>query len=322
MSLKKKLVTTIGMFCLTCALLLVGVWAISNASVEIGGTISFNATNILATITGKIDGAAAGTTNPDDLVYTTTEQPDQDALATWKKNLAFKDTGDTITYTITIKNDSENRSILLSLVDNSAIGGNTNISQAIALTVNGESAIFDEATEYTIEPEKTAVVVATFTVDADKSGEATYGYEINLRDEFAEVPAIADKTIYCAEVVAGDGSTSYSLAYFDIENKKYYMQEQAVSSAEEAVAAFDLGEAQVYDFVENEKAGKIEFVAEMEIEGTESQTWILEAIFTPNADGSLKGRVVVVDVPGSEPGANLGFGANGNSGVKFIAYEA
>ena len=58
MSLKTRLITTISMFFLVIALLITGVWAASTANVNIGGTISFNATNIYATITGSITGAS------------------------------------------------------------------------------------------------------------------------------------------------------------------------------------------------------------------------------------------------------------------------
>ncbi len=209
MSLKKKLVTTIGVFCLTCALLLVGVWAISNASVEIGGTISFNATNILATITGKIEGAAAGTTNPEDLVYTTTTEPEEAAIATWKKNLSFKDTGNTIKYTIIIKNDSTSRNLMLRLTGDPFDGygpgsgpGNYEISdfsggdltgngitRSYSMTVNGEKISYGTVLgiEHEIEPQKTAVIVVTFTiVNTDLSGSNNYGVTINLRDENSE----------------------------------------------------------------------------------------------------------------------------------------
>ena len=58
MKIKAKLVSTIAAACLVIALLVTGVWAVSTASVTLGGSISFSATNVHATIEGSITGAA------------------------------------------------------------------------------------------------------------------------------------------------------------------------------------------------------------------------------------------------------------------------
>ncbi len=295
MSLKKKLVTTIGMFCLTCALLLVGVWAISNASVEIGGTISFNATNILATITGNIDGAAAGTTNPEELVYTTTTEPEAAALATWKKNLTFKDTGDTITYTITIKNDSESRKIKASIINNSATGDA--ITQNITLTVNGATETYTSGEVYEIDPQKTAVVVATFTVDADVSGSGSYGYTINLQDENALAPAEADAALASelGEVLAANNITSAST----LEEVMTAFKDSGYEQADMATEAKDTylywvkeANAIVYADADDQVISTTSLAREAMSPTT--QTWISLSGQIPTADYTVEDGIVTI----------------------------
>ena len=56
MSLKTKLVSTISAICMVLALLTVGVWAVSTASVTLGGSVSFTADNIHARVTGSVTG--------------------------------------------------------------------------------------------------------------------------------------------------------------------------------------------------------------------------------------------------------------------------
>ncbi len=175
MRLKTKLYSVIMAFCLMLSLLAVGVWAVNSGTVNIGGTVSFIATDIYATITGKVEGA---TTTPtlSTLNYSATGTPTQDELNTWSRDLEFaKTTTPTIKWTVTIQNKSE-RVLYVSLTDN--MTSITNVTKSMtydgATYTSGEKAIPAGTTKvFTM----TAVVN-----DTNKKASAVYDYAFDLRD--------------------------------------------------------------------------------------------------------------------------------------------
>ncbi len=178
MTLKTKLITSVSMFFMVVALLVVGVWAVSTAQVTMGGTISFNATNIYATITGTIEGASnAKTMTP--LEYSAKTEPSDTAKATWCQDLTFADaTIPTIKWTITIENKSE-RALYVSLNDNI-----TSLSNATkTLTYDGSSYTNGEKEI----PAKTSKVFTMEIKVSDTNASATvvYDFAFDLRDETA-----------------------------------------------------------------------------------------------------------------------------------------
>lgn len=58
MSLKAKLVSSVAAFCLVLALLVVGILAVPSATVNMGGSISFTATDVVGSIAMKATGNA------------------------------------------------------------------------------------------------------------------------------------------------------------------------------------------------------------------------------------------------------------------------
>ena len=200
MSLKKKLVTTIGMFCMTIALLMVGVWAVSSTQIEIGGTISFNASNVNAIVTGSITGASGGDITPNQLVYSSEDSPSLDDLNTWKNDLVFDKDGTDIVMTINVENKSDERALYVSISDN------------IGTTVATMDKILKQGTNpYTagslvkIDPKTTKSFTITFDItNRDVSTEVEYGYLVNLVDE-TEVDDGLEATIS-----TGSNSTEYS----------------------------------------------------------------------------------------------------------------
>ncbi|MBO5022033.1 MAG: hypothetical protein J6C53_00935 [Clostridia bacterium] len=182
MTLKTRLVTTISMFFLVVALLITGVWAVSSANVNIGGTISFNATNIYATITGSISGA---TTTPtlSPLNYSAKSTPSTTEINTWKQNLTFADaTIPTIKWTVTIQNKSE-RALYVTLTDN--ISSLTNATKTLTFdngSANGEQTIPAKTTKvYTMEIKVT---------DTNASASVEYNFIFDLRDATAPEPLL------------------------------------------------------------------------------------------------------------------------------------
>jgi len=120
MSLKAKLVSTIAAFCMVICLLSVGIWAASSGTVNIGGTVSFEVTDVNVLIEGTVtgmDGAAPTLKdidwNAEDGYNTDTDSDSEnDALVEgWALGaLSFKKNAqgelDSITLTIDITNRS------------------------------------------------------------------------------------------------------------------------------------------------------------------------------------------------------------------------
>ncbi len=210
MTLKTKLITTISMFFLVVALLITGVWAVSSANVNIGGTISFNATNIYATITGSITGA---TTTPtlSPLNYSAKSTPTTTELNSWKQNLTFADaTTPTIKWTVTIQNKSE-RALYVTLTDN--ISTLTNATKTLTFdngSASGEKTIPAKTSKtYTMEIKVT---------DTNASASVEYDFDFMLRDASTDAPSWVefkyDESAMTATIQAGTiVDTSITEAY-------------------------------------------------------------------------------------------------------------
>lgn len=159
-------------------MLFVGVWASNSATVQIGGTVSFVATDVYATITGEITGSSAGTITPTTLEYSSNETPTTEDLNTWKNNLAFDDAGSKITMTITITNLSSQRKLYVTLTD--TVGNINNLSKPIK---NGANT-YKSGTEIEVSKSGSLVFTIEFTVGStDFSIDGSYGYLVLLEDE-------------------------------------------------------------------------------------------------------------------------------------------
>ena len=199
MSLKRKLATTVGMFCLTIALLMVGVWAVSSTQIEIGGTISFNATNVNAIVSGSIAGASGGEITPNQLVYSSENSPSPDDLNTWKNDLVFDKAGTDIVMTINVENTSDERALYVSIVD--SIG--TTVSTMDKILKQGANP-YTAGSYVKVDTESTKSFTITFDItNRDVSTEVDYGYLVNLVDE-SEVDESLEATI-----TTGANSTTY-----------------------------------------------------------------------------------------------------------------
>ena len=111
MSNKVRLITTISAICMVLALLTVGVWAVSTASVTLGGSVSFTADNIHAKITGSVTGTQE-TISLAELNYSADSAPTTE-LDSWANNQMTFTSENLITMTITVENLSEERSLFV-----------------------------------------------------------------------------------------------------------------------------------------------------------------------------------------------------------------
>lgn len=141
MTTKAKLVSTIAAFCLVLALMVVGVLAASSATVQLGGSISFTASDVVATVSVSASGSAE-----DETVNGTGDYAKKftsaDATATWTKkdiNLTFSDKNATLTITIRVQNDSTERALTITPTAVPSITG-TNLTPSIKYAVNGGEA--------------------------------------------------------------------------------------------------------------------------------------------------------------------------------------
>lgn len=89
MSLKVKLISCISAVVLVIGLMIFGVFSVERASVNLGGTVSFEATNVYCRITGQITGAEESPVTPQELNYSANSKPTEEQLASWNNDLNF-----------------------------------------------------------------------------------------------------------------------------------------------------------------------------------------------------------------------------------------
>lgn len=109
MKKKVKLITTIASLCLAVALMAFGVYAATNATLNVTSTVAFQSSTVLIDVTGSVAGYA---TIEDDAKasYTHTADPTSTAKYedTWDIGaMTFSEEKKEITYSVTITNKSE-----------------------------------------------------------------------------------------------------------------------------------------------------------------------------------------------------------------------
>ena len=132
MSLKAKLVTSISAFCLVLALLIVGVLAVPSATINMGGTITFSATDVNATVSITV----TGTTEEAQPSQTYTFNAEQGKTTEeWINQNWTYDADRQITITITVTNNDTARDLVVSYTapvgtgfTNTTLGGSPSAS--------------------------------------------------------------------------------------------------------------------------------------------------------------------------------------------------
>ena len=196
MSLKVKLISCISAVVLVIGLMIFGVFSVERASVNLGGTVSFEATNVYCKITGQITGAEESPVTPQELNYSANSKPTEEQLASWNNDLNFTEDAQAIEIEVTVENLAT-RELIVS-VDDLTTSSN-NVIRSMTKTVGEASESYTSGSLYTI-PASTGegsanTSKATFTLklevdDPNNSATATYNYRVNLRDE--SVPVIID----------------------------------------------------------------------------------------------------------------------------------
>ena len=106
MKRKFKLLTSVASLCLAVALMAFGVYAAAAPKVTISGTVSFNATNVFATVTVYAGtGAESGWQIVQTLTYDATQGEDAPTVQIPADKLTLNDTTTTCGYKVVIRND-------------------------------------------------------------------------------------------------------------------------------------------------------------------------------------------------------------------------
>ena len=178
MSLKKKLTALITMFVLVVVMAIVGVYAVTSATINMGGSISFQASGVYAQLTGGISGGNDKTFNP--LLFTEADanSPSEADKETWNNNdLSLTKENPTRTITVTVENLSTERSMYVMIED---VGEVENITKSVTVPGN------DNAANKGIEVAKETSVTYTITLsitNTNNSVNGRYEYIIHLSDE-------------------------------------------------------------------------------------------------------------------------------------------
>ena len=182
MSAKVKLISFISAFVLVLGIMIIGVLSAEQVQVNIGGSVSFNATNVYARVSGDISGAGSGNKTFSTLTYsaseTTGDESDWTDLA-----LEFTETPDPIVITITVENLSTQRTLTVNLE-------NTLKGEGLDIAVTRDNGSYTSAANVELpvstgDGSSTTTFILTLTV-ANPNEDLTdvnFGYILNLFDE-------------------------------------------------------------------------------------------------------------------------------------------
>ena len=190
MSLKAKLLSCIVAACLTIVMMIVGVLASENASINLSGSLSFDAKDVVCRVEGSVSGAKE-TVTFDTLNYSSTTEPTEEELDSWNNNLNFQDNASDIVITVKVTNLAV-RAMRLSVTD--LIGDDSatsNVIRSITKQQTGDSAAVDYTSGSTItlaasQTDGDSSVTFTIRLQIDNKGldaSATFSYQVGLYDE-------------------------------------------------------------------------------------------------------------------------------------------
>ena len=185
MSLKMKLTASISAFVLVLGLMLMGVFAVNQATVNMGGSINFTATDVYARVTGKIENAQgeyADKELPTIEFSAENGTPDQ---SEWSNlNLLFDDDATPIVIKVTVENLSAQNTLRVNLNDTlSSTVGN------LEKVVKNDGEDYTNQTDITLQPNGQENDSTTFTItmsvtNKNNSVTADFDYELNLFDQY------------------------------------------------------------------------------------------------------------------------------------------
>ena len=184
MSAKVKLISFISAFVLVLGIMIIGVLSAEQVQVNIGGSVSFNATNVYAKVSGNISRAKTGNKTFSTLTYSAEETTGNESDWT-NLDLNFDSDATPILIEITVENLSTDRELQVSLEnDIQANGLNISITKDSQPYTAGQTAMLAKSTG---DGTNTTTFVMSLTVanpDEDLT-DANFNYILNLTDESA-----------------------------------------------------------------------------------------------------------------------------------------
>ena len=203
MSAKVKLISFISAFILVLGIMIIGVLSAEQVQVNIGGSVSFNATNVYAKVSGNISRAETGNKTFSTLTYsaseTTGDESDWTNLA-----LEFTETPDPIEITITVENLSTQRTLTVNLTNSLSASG-------LNIAITRDSGIYSSGTNFELpvstgDGSSTTTFTLSLTVANPNEDltNVTFGYILNLFDE-SSVPVVTYQP-FEFEVIGGIGN--------------------------------------------------------------------------------------------------------------------
>ena len=210
MTLKMKLTSLIASFTLVVGLMLMGVFAVNQATVNMGGSINFTATDVYARVTGKIENAQGEYANKELPPIEFSAENDTPDQSEWSGlNLLFDDDATPIEVTITVENLSTQNTLRVNLNDKLS-----STVENFEKVVENDGRAYTNHTDITLQPNGQENDSTTFTItmsvtNKNNSLTADFDYELNLFDQYY-VPQIYD---YFTFKENGDGTVE--LTAFD-----------------------------------------------------------------------------------------------------------
>ena len=194
MTLKMKLISMISAFMLVLGLMLIGIYAVNQISVDFGGNISFTATDVYARVTGQISNAGEGSQTLPILNFDAgmTDEEVETEQARWSGlNLVFDEDATPITIEVTVENLSISHTLRVNLTDNTTSNENLEIAyeQDDEPYINGDDITLPKSTG---DGSSTTTYLITFSIpNPNFSLPRTYfSIDINLYDESYVSPEI------------------------------------------------------------------------------------------------------------------------------------
>ena len=205
MSLKMKLVSMISAFVLVIGMLLIGVFAVERVQVDMGGSITFNADDVYARVTGSVEKAQVAPNNLD-VTYSAYETKGNPTA--WESlDLEFDSYATPIVISITVENLSTERSLTVNLTD--ALASSV---PNLGKELKRDNGTYTSGANITLDPKDNGTSTTTFTITlsvTDKNQSLTnaqFDYDLNLYDE-----SVAPKEILEGFIFDDSGNlTSYT----------------------------------------------------------------------------------------------------------------
>lgn len=178
MSLKAKLVSTISAFILVLCLLVVGVLAAQQVTVNLGGTITFQAKDVQATISAGVvaGGNLSDSANKLQQIVLDADNEGADAIASWSGlAITFTDAGDDVTIKFTVTNDHPEKALIVTT--NQVIPENGAVNATMTTTVTGGTGTVDNNT---IAVGSSADYTVTFHITERNASASVTGFNLAI----------------------------------------------------------------------------------------------------------------------------------------------